>query len=137
MPARTTGKVVEIKTDLLKTLNKYREWKKRPEVDLTNLVNNLLWEILTKEMMTRYLTTFESLEILLTRDHAIFVKDKRDGLIYEVYSEGSHFYCYGHKKESCEHISYALTVPESGRLEDYKSELIEGKWNPKAEPWLK
>lgn len=134
MPARTSGKVVEIKTDLVEGLNKYKNWKKRPEVDLTSLVNNILWETLTKEMMMRFDPIENKMETLWIKDQSVFVRDKRDGLIYEVIGKAYGLYCLGHKAATCEHTTYVRTIPEMGKIySSYKLDVTEGNWNPLSE----
>lgn len=96
---------------------KYEERiKASHKYNYSQFINDLLNEIIEKEEFVR--RTMPLLSKIGINDDVLYINDERKKTVTaEVYLRDCRLYCSLDENENCDHVKFALTLPEVARLE--------------------
>jgi hypothetical protein len=111
MPIKHGNKLVELREDVVKELERAYQLGFRTAPDFTSFVNDLLLDILRREYFLAKYKPFSHLNYAGIHRGSILIKDTRRNLISEIIYKDELLYCNSPDAISdCEHTRFATSL---------------------------
>ena len=111
MPIKHGNKLVELREEVVKGLERAYESGLRTAPDFTTFVNNLLLDIIRREEFLAKYKPFSHLNYAGSHKGSLFIKDTQRNLISEIIYKDELLYCNSPDSTSdCEHTRFATSL---------------------------
>jgi hypothetical protein len=111
MPIKSGSKLVELREEVLKGLERAYQLGLRSAPDFTSFVNNLLFDIIRREEFLAKYKPFSHLSHTGSHTGSLFIRDTQRNVIAEIIFKDQLLYCNSPDSSSdCEHTRFATSL---------------------------
>ena len=113
MPIKKGNKLVELRADVIKGLERVYKSRLQATSTYTKFVNELLLDVTKKERFLYEYKPFSHLTYAGGRAGSLFIKDSKQNLIAEIIYKDGLLYCNSPDSDSnCDHVRFATSLIE-------------------------
>jgi len=111
MPIKKGNKLVEIKAEVIKGLERVYGAGMRTAPDFTTFINELLVDVIRKEDFLTQYKPFNHLSYAGAHAGNIFIKDKERKVVADIVLKDGLLFCESPDSDtSCEHVRFAMSL---------------------------
>ena len=111
MPIKPGNKLVELREEVVKGLERAYQLGLRSAPDFTNFVNNLLLDVIRREEFLAKYKPFSHLNYAGSHGGSLFIRDTQRNVIAEIIFKDQLLYCNSPDSSSdCEHTRFATSL---------------------------